>query len=124
MLTNRRGFVRELRRGSRKLTLDQINRTYDLMTPDMKRMVLRLYRAIDIKDFRGRENALRNLAASVPSLVLWGDHDPYIPARFAESFGAQKVEHFPDCGHWLPLEAAAEIAERLLPFFTEESVYA
>lgn len=124
MLTNRRAFVRELRRGSRKLSLEQINRTYDLMTPEMKRMVLRLYRAIDIKDFRGRENALRNLAASVPSLVLWGDHDPYVPARFAETFGAQKVEHFPDCGHWLPLEAGREIAERLRTFLAEESDHA
>lgn len=116
-LTSRRGFVRELRRASRKLTDEQIHRTYDLITPATKRMVLSWYRATDPENFAGWEDRLRELLARIPSLVLWADHDPYIPGRFADRFGAATVEHFPDCGHWLPAEAPAEVAARLLRFF-------
>lgn len=123
LLTNRRAFAQELRRGSRKLTADQINRSYDLVTPGMKRMVLRLYRALDPKDFKGWEDKLRELAASVPSLVLWGDHDPYVAAAFAERFGAQRVEHFTDCGHWLPAEMPQEVVDRLLLFFAGTTAF-
>jgi len=122
LLTNRPAFIRELRRASRKLTLAQMNRTYDRMTPEMKRMVLRLYRAIDPMDFAGREDQLRALAASIPSLVLWGDHDPYVHKRFAASFGAQRVEHFADCGHWVPLEATQEAAARMLSFYGRQAL--
>ncbi len=116
-LTTRHGFARELRRASRKLTREQIHRTYDLITPSMKRMMLRWYRAADPHHFAGWEDALRTLLARVPSLVLWGTHDPYIDVRFADRFGARSVEHYPDSGHWLPVEEAPRIAARLLDFF-------
>lgn len=116
-LTNRQGFVRELQRASRKLTKAQMNRTYDLITPGMKRMVLRWYRAMDTKHFAGWEGPLRQLLAAKPSLVLWADHDPYIDNRFADSFGAATVEHFPESGHWLPAEEPVAVTERLQRFF-------
>ena len=37
--------------------------------------------------------------------------------RIAERFGAQEVYHFANYGHWLPLEAPDELAERLSSFF-------
>lgn len=117
-LTTRRGFTRELLRASRKLTREQIDRTYDLITPSVKRMMLRWYRAADPRHFASWEDALRKLTAQRPSLVLWADQDPYIARRFADSFGASAVEHFPDSGHWLPAEAPHEVAQRLLRFFT------
>ena len=49
----------------------------------------------------------------MPTLVLWGDHDPYISKRFAASFGTDNVRHFPDHGHWLPAEAPGEVAEAI-----------
>jgi pimeloyl-ACP methyl ester carboxylesterase len=121
LVMNRRAFVRAVRRGcgTRKLTRDQINRTYDLITPPMKRMLLRFYRALDLEVFKGWEDELRGIAARVPSLVLWGDRDPYIPVRFADLFGAQQVDHFADGGHWLPAEAPQEVSDRLLKFFGE-----
>lgn len=107
----------ELRRGSRKLNDDHIRANYAFRSPMMKQMVLRLYRATDPEVFVGWEDALLQLTARVPTLVLWGDYDPYIPAHFAERFGAQMVEHFPDSGHWLPKEAGQEVSERLSTFF-------
>jgi pimeloyl-ACP methyl ester carboxylesterase len=80
-------------------------------------MMLRWYRATDPQNFAGWEDRLRVLLARTPSLVLWADHDPYIAGRFADRFGAATVEHFPDCGHWLPAEAPVEVAARLLRFF-------
>lgn len=110
-------FAWEVRRGSRKLTPEHIRHTYSYFTAPMKRMVLiRLYRATNPESFIGWEDQLLELTA-VPTLVLWGRHDPYISAKFADRFGAQQVQHFPDCGHWLPVEAAEEVAEQLSEFF-------
>lgn len=116
-LTSRSGFTRELLRASRKLTREHIHRTYALITPSVKRMMLRWYRATDPRNFAGWEDKLRVLLMRKPSVVLWGGLDPYIDRRFADRFGAASVEHFPDCGHWLPVEAADEVAHRLLLFF-------
>lgn len=120
-LTNRTGFTRELQRASRKLSIEQIHRTYALITPAMKRMVLRWYRAMDPQHFQGWEGELLQLLARKPSLVLWGEHDPYIDRRFAERFGAAAVEYFPESGHWLPAEEPALVSARLLRFFGEQA---
>ncbi len=82
----------------------------------MKRWCLRLYRATDPKNFVGWEDRLMELTAKVPALVFLGDRDIYISRRYAERFGAQQVVHFPDCGHWVPVEAAEEVSNHLLKF--------
>jgi pimeloyl-ACP methyl ester carboxylesterase len=115
-LTTRSGFVREMRRGSRRLSAARMHRTYDLLTPATKRMVLRWYRAMDPRHFAGWEEALLALTAQVPTQVMWGEHDPYIPRRYAGRFGQARVLHFPGVGHWLPAEAPAEVAQRLREF--------
>lgn len=115
-LTTRRGFVRELRRGSRRLSDARIHRTYDLVTPATKRMVLRWYRATDPRNFAVWDERLLQLTARVPTLVLWGEHDPYIPSRYAGRFGTANVERFAGVGHWLQAEAPVEVADRLLRF--------
>lgn len=115
-LMTRGGFLRELRRGSRRLTDAQIHRTYDLVTPSMKRMVLRWYRATDPRHFAGWESRLLEVTAKVPSLVLWAEHDPYIGSEYAQRFGAAKVERFAGVGHWLPAEAPTEVAQHMRRF--------
>lgn len=112
-------FFWELRRGSRKLTREQIRHTYSFKSRMVKQMILRLYRATDPEVFVGWEDALLNLTARVPTLVLWGDHDPYIAKHFAGRFGSQMVQYFPDCGHWLPQEAPEEVSKRLEEFFKD-----
>ncbi len=119
-LLPRRGFARALRRGSPGLDPAYICHTYALFTPAVRREVLRLYRAVDPKELAagGWEDGLLRLTARAPSCVLWGDRDPYIPAAYAERFGAREVHHFPEHGHWLPAEAAAEVAEHLARFLS------
>lgn len=102
---------------TRRLGDRQIHRTYDLVSPAMKRIVLRWYRATDPRNFAGWDDGLLALTARVPSMVLWGEHDPYIAREYADRFGVASVERFADVGHWLQAEAPAEVADRLLRFF-------
>lgn len=106
-------FKWSIQQGSRHLSEAQIRAAYDYVSPSSKRMVLKLYRATDPENFRGWEDRLLELTAAVPTLVLWGDHDPYIAKRFAATFGTDEVRHFPDHGHWLPAEAPREVAAAL-----------
>jgi pimeloyl-ACP methyl ester carboxylesterase len=54
-----------------------------------------------------------------PSLVLWGDSDPYIPTRFAEAHTAilpsAELEIVAGGGHW-PWIDDARVVERILRF--------
>ena len=67
-----------------------------------QRAILKLYRSAppDVLAAAGRH--LGDIAA--PALVLWGDRDPYIPARFADemaaALGSGKVRHLDDASHW------------------------
>ncbi|MEM1206337.1 MAG: alpha/beta fold hydrolase [Acidobacteriota bacterium] len=119
LLMNRWLFDRELRRGSRRLHRDHLDATWEFVTPATKRMVLRLYRATDPSVFAGWEEPLRDLMGRVPSRAFWGVHDPYIAPEWAHRLGAQKVVLFDDCGHWLPAEDPAGLADGLLELFVE-----
>ena len=88
------------------------------MTPRMKKEVLRLYRATDSANFQPWESAFLKLVREKPTLVVWGDKDPYIASRFAERFNAQKVLHLPQAGHWAAVEAPAQCADAILQFFS------
>ena len=88
-----------------------------LSKPATRRMMLRLYRGIDWQDFVGWEEKFAELTTHVPTHVLWGDKDPFAPPAAAERFGQAQVEHFPDHGHWLPVEAPEIVATRLATFF-------
>ncbi len=115
-LMNRWIFHWELRRGGPRLPSTHILETYQGLTPEMKRMVLQLYRATDSDKFAGWEEAMLALTSRVPSCVMWGAKDPYIPVRYAKRWGTERVRIFPECGHWLPMEAPAEVASELLDF--------
>ena len=50
-------------------------------------------------------------------MVLWGDQDEFIASSFADRFGAQTVQHYPQYGHWIAVEAPDEMAAKLAAFF-------
>ena len=116
-LTAEWSLVLEMRRGSKRLPAAHAIRAHAAMTPAMKRMVLKLYRATDPRLLAGWQDALQTLLREVPTLVLWGDRDPYIDRRFADRFAPARVRHFPDSGHWLPVEDPDAVARHLLDFF-------
>ena len=113
-------YARSMSQSGPGISPEQARAAAKLVTPAAKRMALRHYRALDAANFRGWEDRLRDLTAHVPTLVAWGDRDPFIAPAFAERFGAQEVYHFADCGHWLPLEAPEALAAHLDAFFAPE----
>ncbi len=66
-----------------------------------QRAILRLYRSSPSDVLAAAGAGLATLG--VPSLVVWGERDPYIPTRFAREYadvlGAELLS-LPDAGHW------------------------
>lgn len=111
-------YSASIRAGSRNLTTAQIRSAHAFLNPAMKRMILRLYRAADPEAFRQWEPRMLEASARIPTMVLWGMHDPYIPARIAERFGTRNIQRFEASGHWLPAEMPAAVADALGDFLT------
>ncbi len=83
----------------------------------VRKTILRMYRERNPqKDFIGWDEKSKALMQQKPSLVLWGDRDPFADSAFADKFGAQQVVHFKEYSHWLPLEAPDAYAEKLIPW--------
>lgn len=114
-VANRWLFVTEARKGSPGMTVEMAEEAWRWFSqPETRKMVLRFYREHDPEKLAGWDERLRAATAEIPSQVLWGDLDPFLPARTAERFGAGEVHHYADGGHWVmldrPDDAAAKIA--------------
>lgn len=113
---NRWVFGVALRRGSRQLTPGQLDAAYALITPTVKRAVLRLYRAVRPASFKGWDARFLQAARAIPVTVLWGEGDPYFADSFAETWGARRVVRVAGAGHWLPAVEPVRVAEELRSF--------
>lgn len=85
-----------------------------------QRAILALYRWAD-PDVLAAAGA-RLGAITAPTLVLWGERDPYLPPRFAEAYaeavgGPAEVELLPGAGHWPWLDDAS-VVSRTASFLT------
>jgi pimeloyl-ACP methyl ester carboxylesterase len=84
-----------------------------------QRAILRLYRSAPPEVLEAAGSQLERL--QVPSLVVWGEGDPYIPARFAEAYaralGDAELAVLPDAGHW-PWIDRPELVARVAAFAT------
>ena len=83
-----------------------------------QRAILQLYRSAppDALAAAGRELG----TLTCPALVVWGDDDRYIPARFADAYaaalgGEAEVLHVPGAGHW-PLQERPDAADAVVAF--------
>ena len=94
-----------------------LDRMYDHYDRRTRRAVLRLYRATDEPGAPDPELTARLGARDLPALVIWGEHDVYIPSAYAlrqrELFPSADVHVLAASGHW-PFVDAAETVERLL----------
>lgn len=122
-LTSRSALARAMRRnsGERKPNAAHIDATYEAFSSSVRRMVLRLYRGLDPEVFAHWDDQLRALSARVPSLVMWGDRDSYIESGYADRFGANRVLHLTECGHWPMIEAPHAVSLHLLQLFASAS---
>lgn len=92
--------------------------TWKYLDRGTKRAILQLYRSADPDLLGQRGQGLTRLTG--PGLVVWGDADPYLPARFGDALADQlrgAVEHYADAGHW-PWLDRPEIVERVAGFLT------
>jgi pimeloyl-ACP methyl ester carboxylesterase len=64
--------------------------------------MLRLHRAADERHLAELGSRLETL--QVPTLVVWGDADPWFARELADSYAARlsdaTVAHISDAGHW------------------------
>jgi pimeloyl-ACP methyl ester carboxylesterase len=85
--------------------------------PGTQRAILRLYRASPPEELARAGLDLGALTA--PALVLHGERDRYIPARYADGLAAVlgdgRVEHVEGAGHW-PWIDRPELIERVARF--------
>ena len=76
-----------------------------------QRAILRLYRSAGPEALAAAGRDLGRITA--PALVLWGERDPYLPARFgrelAERLPAGSCELVSEAGHWPWVDDAAVI---------------
>lgn len=113
---NESQYRRQLKKDAPRVPAKYIPQVVAAYTPSARKMALRLYRGSESEKFLVWEDKLREMTARVPTIVLWGDHDPYAPTTWADRFGAQQVVHLPDVSHWPMLEAPQVVAQRLDEF--------
>ncbi|HEV3319883.1 MAG TPA: alpha/beta hydrolase [Solirubrobacteraceae bacterium] len=84
-----------------------------------QRAILRLYRSGSSDVLAAAGARLRTL--SMPALVVWGQADPYIPARFGRAYAAAlpsaELLELPDAGHW-PWFDRPDVIARVADFLT------
>jgi pimeloyl-ACP methyl ester carboxylesterase len=97
-----------------------VEEMYDHYDKRTRRAVLKLYRATEDPGAAGEQFAALMAPRDVPALVIWGEHDAYLPASYAtrqrEAFPSAQVHVLPASGHW-PFADAPETVEGLLVDF-------
>jgi pimeloyl-ACP methyl ester carboxylesterase len=84
-----------------------------------QRAILRFYRTSPPDVLARAGERLGDLAC--PALVIWGDRDPFCPARFADAYAAAlpnaEVLHLPDASHW-PWLQRPDVVDRVAEFLS------
>ncbi len=98
--------------------IDSVAAHFDLGT---QRAILRLYRSADPEDLAAAGERLGLLGC--PTLVVWGEEDPYIPPAFADAYGqaipGARVRRVPEAGHW-PWLDRPELVDEIAAFLAGE----
>lgn len=94
-----------------------LNSVLDHFDEGTQRAILRLYRSSPPDTLAAAGVGLREL--HVPSLVVWGMRDPYIPGRFAAAYadalGGAELLELQDAGHW-PWFDRPDVIDRVVEF--------
>lgn len=117
----RRSFRSLLNRGEpRGLPREFVDRMYSHYDRRTRKAVLALYRATDDPGAAAAEFSALMAPRDVPALVIWGEHDAYLPASYAarqrDPFPSAEIHVLPASGHW-PFVDAPETVERILVEF-------
>jgi pimeloyl-ACP methyl ester carboxylesterase len=116
--TTRAGFRWVINRGEPRGLPDAfLETTWSHIDARTKRAILKLYRATDDPGRGAGQLAALLAPRALPALVIWGEHDVYLPSAMAdrqrELLPLADVHVLPASGHW-PFVDAPETVERLL----------
>lgn len=116
---NERGFKHTLR----ALPSDDLDVMWKNLDRRTRRAILALYRNTDMEPQSASLPQLRLLASNWPSTVIFGEDDPYMPAKFVprnkESLPNAEIHMIKGAGHWPHLEKPDEVSAKLIPFLRE-----
>lgn len=126
MLLMRKPVLRLLSREARvapgPMPHEWLERVWFHLDRGTRHAILRLYRSASEQDLAAAGARLGDLAC--PALVVWGDRDPYVPARFADAYGAAlpaaTVEHVPDASHWCWIDRP-DLVDRIARWLDDDS---
>lgn len=122
--TATRGAFRFLlnRNEPRGLPREFVDEMYDHFDRRTRKAVLALYRDTDDPGSAAAEFSKLMAPRDIPALVIWGEHDAYLPWSFAarqrDAFPSAEVHILPASGHW-PYADDPETVERLLVGFLQ-----
>ena len=124
-LATRSSTRRALQAGGRRKIpepfVEQVHRQY--RNPGTRRAVLAFYRATDDLGAVTLQAASSIHAAALPTLVVWGAGDPYVPVRYAESqrqfFPQAEVVVLPDSGHWPLVDDPIAVSSAVVTFLRD-----
>lgn len=126
MLNNRPATKLLMKRGSpRPYPPNFVDDFYDRIDKPMTDAVLKIYRSLAPETFgRAIEEGLSD--RDIPSLILWGAHDPYVNKRYAKLakekvLPSATVVIFEDSGHWPHVDNPDRYNAEVLNFFGQQS---
>jgi len=103
--------------------VEKMYREYDRET---RNTVLELYRATPDRSANWEELGEAFAKLRKPALVVWGEQDPFIPARYAprqrEFFAVEHELLLPESGHWPFIDDPQPVAEALESFLSRQLV--
>ena len=109
--------MRQARGDRSPMPAEFVDTVWDHWDKGTSAAILALYRHADPDRLAAAGRDLGRLAC--PSLVVWGDRDPYIPTRFAEQYARvlpdSELEIAHGAGHWPWLDGPSLI-DRILRF--------
>jgi pimeloyl-ACP methyl ester carboxylesterase len=119
--TSKRQLRRQLRTGSAAWTNGQLDAIWEQFDHGTQRALLRLHRAADERELAAFEPRLRSITAE--TLVVWGEHDPWFSAKFADAYVSAlpraTLERIPAAGHW-PWLDQPRVIESVAGFLANE----
>ncbi len=102
-----------------------LRRMWDESDRGTDRAVRRLYRATSHPDRMGARHAAMLRELRPPTLVVWGEGDPYLPVALAErqreAVPDARIVRVPDAGHWPFADAPEVVADAVVPFLREQT---
>ncbi len=81
-----------------------------MLTFSNRRMILKFYRTLNPQIFKGWEDKLLEATRKIPTQVIWGELDSFLPVDLASRFGTDKLHILKGAGHWPMLDNESEVA--------------